>query len=488
MKPTLTDENIETAFRTALQQGMIRGEDTTVVFHDLTYLGQRIHHLQSLFPKASNHAVAIKANPLVKVLEYMKPFETGIEAATVGEVYLALRSGYDPKRIVYDSPTKTIEELRFAMETGIHINIDNFGELERVANLRREIPTASTFGIRINPQVGTGGIAQSSVAGEYSKFGIPIKTSRIQLVNAFRRYDWLTGLHLHVGSQGCGLDLLVRGVGVLYDFMQELHQELGEHRITHFDIGGGVPVIYNRSSPPFTMEEYATSLRNNFPELFHDAQNRRGALTLITEFGRWIHVNAGWVACRVEYVKHDPPVNTAMIHAGADLFLRECLLPQHWNHEYLVLDKEGKLLGTGHRAQGSIQDYPVSATNPEPFTLNPEPCTLTPEPCTLNPEPCTLTPEPCTLNLEPCTLNPEPYNLAGPLCFSGDMLATGVKLPEIKEGDYIIVRDTGGYTFSMWSRYNSRQTPRILGYHEDGRRFEILKERETLNDIYNFWR
>jgi diaminopimelate decarboxylase len=460
MNSYLSDHNIETAFRAALKKGWIRPEDTTVIFHDLNYLSERIHHLRSLFPEGTNHAVAIKANPLVRVLECMKPLGCGVEAATTGEVYLAMKCGYEPHKIVYDSPTKTMEELRFAMEAGIHINIDNFAELDRVAMLKQEITTVSTFGIRINPQVGTGMIAQSSVAGEYSKFGIPIKTSRIQLVDAFRRYNWLTGLHLHVGSQGCGLDLLVKGVGVLYEFMQELYKELGEHRITLFDIGGGVPVIYNRSSPPFTMEEYATALRNNFPELFEVDQKGRRAINLITEFGRWIHVNAGWVACRVEYVKHDPPVNTAMIHAGADLFLRECLLPQHWNHEYLLMDKEGKLSGTGHRAQGSIQDYPVSVTNPEP---------------------CTLYPVPCTLNLEP-------YNLAGPLCFSGDMLATNVKLPEVKPGDYIIVRDTGGYTFSMWSRYNSRQTPRILGYHEEGKRFEILKERESLEDIYNFWR
>jgi diaminopimelate decarboxylase len=39
----------------------------------------------------------------------------------------------------------------------------------------------------------------------------------------------------------------------------------------------------------------------------------------------------------------------------------------------------------------------------------------------------------------------------------------------------------------MWSRYNSRQTPRILGYKEDGEQFEILKERETPDEVFKFW-
>ena len=79
-----------------------------------------------------------------------------------------------------------------------------------------------------------------------------------------------------------------------------------------------------------------------------------------------------------------------------------------------------------------------------------------------------------------------PWNLAGPLCFSGDIIAKNVQLPRIEEGDYLVIHDTGSYTFSMWSRYNSRQTPRIIGYRND--EFEILKERETLEELSAFWK
>jgi diaminopimelate decarboxylase len=73
------------------------------------------------------------------------------------------------------------------------------------------------------------------------------------------------------------------------------------------------------------------------------------------------------------------------------------------------------------------------------------------------------------------------------LCFAGDILEREILLPEVKEGDLIIIHDTGAYTSSMWSRYNSRQFPKVIGYEDDGRKFVLLKERESLESIKNFW-
>jgi diaminopimelate decarboxylase len=77
--------------------------------------------------------------------------------------------------------------------------------------------------------------------------------------------------------------------------------------------------------------------------------------------------------------------------------------------------------------------------------------------------------------------------IAGPLCFSGDVIARDRQLPVIEENDFIMIHDTGAYTFSMWSRYNSRQMPKVIGYSDNGAHFEILKERERLQDVANFW-
>jgi diaminopimelate decarboxylase len=39
----------------------------------------------------------------------------------------------------------------------------------------------------------------------------------------------------------------------------------------------------------------------------------------------------------------------------------------------------------------------------------------------------------------------------------------------------------------MWSRYNSRQIPKVIGYTNDGEQFEILRERETPEQAASFW-
>lgn len=437
----LKSESIEQALRSAILQGRIRKEDTATIFYDLTFLEERIRYLTSCFPPATLHGLAIKANPLLRIMEHVRGVSPniGVEAASIGEVSLALQAGYRPDQIVYDSPVKTLADLEFALKTGIHINMDNLSELERVDKIRNETSTTgagklgasqestSTIGLRINPQVGLGTIQESSVAGEYSKFGVAIKNNRKELEHVFLTYPWLTGVHLHVGSQGCPLGMLAEGIGLLYDFALEMNERRSEKGFPHisiFDIGGGLPVSYHSDTTPPLMEDYVTEILKRAPKLFD-------SFRVITEFGRWTYTNAGWTVSRVEYVKHDPGINTAMLHVGADLFVRECLNPRDWPHEYSVFDQAGNL------RQGCDE---------------------------------------------------HPYNLAGPLCFSGDILAKGVILPEIKEGDYLVIHDSGGYTFSMWSRYNSRQTPRILGYYNDGERFDLLKERESLEELHRFWK
>jgi diaminopimelate decarboxylase len=126
IQTNLNPESIGRALRSAIIQGKIREEDTAVIFYDLSFLETRIRHLTSCFPSTTLHGLAIKANPLLRIMEFVKGISAniGVEAASVGEICLALKTGYRPDQIVYDSPVKTIADLEFALKTGIHINID----------------------------------------------------------------------------------------------------------------------------------------------------------------------------------------------------------------------------------------------------------------------------------------------------------------------------------------------------------------------------
>jgi diaminopimelate decarboxylase len=73
------------------------------------------------------------------------------------------------------------------------------------------------------------------------------------------------------------------------------------------------------------------------------------------------------------------------------------------------------------------------------------------------------------------------YDIAGPLCESGDLLAVDRELQEVKEGDLIAIMDVGAYGFSMCSNYNSRPKPAEVMV-KDGN-YYLIREREKLEDL-----
>lgn len=73
------------------------------------------------------------------------------------------------------------------------------------------------------------------------------------------------------------------------------------------------------------------------------------------------------------------------------------------------------------------------------------------------------------------------YDVVGPICESGDFFALDRELPELRQGDLVVVRGAGAYGFVMTSSYNARpRPPEVL---VDGERFAVIRERETPQDL-----
>jgi len=73
------------------------------------------------------------------------------------------------------------------------------------------------------------------------------------------------------------------------------------------------------------------------------------------------------------------------------------------------------------------------------------------------------------------------YTIAGPVCESGDILASDRELPVVEKGDVVAVLDTGAYGFSMSSQYNGRpRAPEVLITQ---RKTCIVRERENIDDL-----
>ena len=80
---------------------------------------------------------------------------------------------------------------------------------ELLKNDCKDSPT-STIGLRVNPVVGGGTISIFNTATKLSKFGLPLMDeTRQRLIDLYKKYDWLNGIHFHVGSQGNPMELFV---------------------------------------------------------------------------------------------------------------------------------------------------------------------------------------------------------------------------------------------------------------------------------------
>ena len=83
--------------------------------------------------------------------------------------------------------------------------------------------------------------------------------------------------------------------------------------------------------------------------------------------------------------------------------------------------------------------------------------------------------------VQPREGTPTVYDVVGPVCETGDFLGKEREL-QLSEGDLLAVRSAGAYGFTMSSNYNSR--PRAAEVMVDGDRVFVIRERETLADLF----
>ncbi|MFK8024358.1 MAG: diaminopimelate decarboxylase [Ilumatobacter sp.] len=152
-----------------------------------------------------------------------------------------------------------------------------------------------------------------------------------------------------------------------------------------------------------------------------------GTYRVVTEFGRFHHLAAGATASRVEYVSEAEERRHVVVHVGADSFVREVYDADNWRVEF-----------EGH---GPVRPGDTG------------------------------------------------FDVVGPLCFEGDVIARAVGGSTPSVGDWLIARNTGANTFSLWSRHCSRVFPTVLLYRSSDvdASLRVGKRRERVDDVVAFW-
>ena len=267
------EEDIATVLRAAVKRGLLLSDRPWAMFFDVDALHRHLRSLRAAFPSHFVHCFAVKANPVKRMLKCMVDVHAmGLECASLSEVIHSVRVGCPPNMVMFDSPCKTIGDIRCALRLGVVINCDSLQELSRVAAVWAELQAEgfkpqSEVGVRVNPLLGSGSIAALSVSTDDSKFGVPLTPQNRELViAAFARHDWLCALHAHVGSQGCGLTMLAGGAAALVTLADEIDNALGApagraSRVTTLDIGGGLPANFDSDTVTPTFAEYLQALQ-----------------------------------------------------------------------------------------------------------------------------------------------------------------------------------------------------------------------------------
>lgn len=325
---------------------------------------------------------AVKANSNLAILNLFAGLGSGFDIVSGGELHRVLKAGGDPGKVVFSGVGKRPDEMRVALAAGILcFNVESTAELKVLNQVARDMNKIAPVSLRVNPDVDAKTHPYISTGLKENKFGIPFEEAETVYVSAQSLTNIrVTGLDCHIGSQLTELDPFVAACGKMLGLLDRL--ESRGLRIDHLDLGGGLGISYSRETPPLA-REYVAALSG--------CVGRRKQRVLI-EPGRALVGNAGLLLTRVEYLKHTPHRDFAIVDAAMNDLMRPALYDAY--HEIL----------------------PVIAANAD---------------------------------------NAIPYQVVGPVCETGDFLGHDRNLA-LSEGDLLAIMSAGAYGMSMSSNYNTR--------------------------------
>lgn len=412
-------------------------------------------NIARLLQAAAHHArlklcYASKANNLLGVLRVVRDSGIDIEVNSGGELFRAIRAGFAPEQIEMNGIAKSEQEIAEAISAGIYaINIDSPFELELVERVAARLNRRANVTVRLIAGVGTRSHIGLQTALNTSKFGIsPLEARRVML-RAVKNSHLvnLAGVHIHVGSQTPDIDPYLQAFTAMWEHLLWLHSETG-HRLSHINIGGGIPVNYLRDraqageilegpramlAAQLTAAEMidaaAGTVRASAREA--GAEGLLDDLEIVMEPGRSVIADAGTLLTRVRNEKFRPETgeNWLLTDAGYNLMLS--MVMYQWYY---------------HAVNASRAAVPHVAR----------------------------------------------YKMAGPLCDGGDVyfdLHGEGRLPDhrllpgdVKVGEIIAMLNTGAYTAAQMTAYNGRPMPAAVMIDDEGN-VEVIRRRDSYEDL-----
>jgi len=274
---------------------------------------------------------AVKANANLAVLRALASFGAGADIVSGGELYRAMRAGFDPKKVVFAGVGKTEQELIAGLgERILLFNVESASELEHLERFAARHGKRARVSLRVNPNVDAGSHDHITTGREQDKFGIPVDEALrlAERIEEFRCVD-LIGVHQHIGSQITKLAPHVEAIEKSAGLVEELKDR--GFGIKYFNIGGGLGIRYKDEDTP-SPKELVDAIR---PTL--EATGTK----ILCEMGRYIAGNAGALLTSVIYRKKSGEKNFIVADAGMNDLLRPSLYDAY--HEVRSVKEDGSV-------------------------------------------------------------------------------------------------------------------------------------------------
>jgi len=258
---------------------------------------------------------AMKANPNLAVLDVLARLGSGFDIVSGGELARVIAAGADPRNVVFSGVGKSDDEMRTALDAGIHcFNVESAPELERLAALAAQAGVRAPVSFRVNPDVDARTHPYISTGLKENKFGVAFDAARA----LYRRAAGLAsieiaGIDIHIGSQITELAPYRESVRKLLVLVDQLAED--GIPLAHIDLGGGLGIRY-RDEATVSVDDYASMLESLFA-------GRKE--TLLFEPGRRLVGDAGVLLTRVGYLKSTPWRDFAIVDAAMNDLLRPAL-------------------------------------------------------------------------------------------------------------------------------------------------------------------
>ncbi len=268
---------------------------TPVFVYDEDHIRARLREAVAAF--SGTIAYASKAFLCRAMAEIVAEEGVHLDAASMGEIYVALQGGVSPAKIVFHGNNKSTRELEYATSIGVgRIVVDSFDELERLNALTQE---PIDIWLRLTPGIEAHTHEFIRTGQDDSKFGFNVGNG-----DADRAVQWvanhrnlrLRGLHSHIGSQIFRLESFSEEVEVVAEFVQR-------YQLEELNLGGGLGVSYLEEETAPSVVDWVKAVDQAATRL-----GLAGETKLFLEPGRAIVATAGLTLYAVGTRKEIPGI------------------------------------------------------------------------------------------------------------------------------------------------------------------------------------